>query len=110
MIDDRNLGAPGLPLSETWEMMKSTYLHFISRRQFSAAASRGPVRLDLHGSFDSGCVVTEAGPRPVFWFGDESANNWIAVDIAELFDAHLFVVYVEVVVAWQPERPLSSAN
>ncbi len=46
----------------------------------------------------------DAAPWVVFGVGGEASFDWVAVDVAELFDALGFGADVEVVVARKPER------
>ena len=47
--------------------------------------------------------MVEAAPAVVFGFRDEAAGDWVAVDVADFFDALFWGVYVEVVVTALPE-------
>lgn len=67
------------------------------------SAAEGPVGFDFYGSDFSGEPVPEAAPWPVFGPLNEAALDWIAVDIAELFDEFGMGEDVEVVVAALPE-------
>jgi hypothetical protein len=54
--------------------------------------------------------VKEAGPAPSTGLDHEAADDGIAVHVAQLFDALVFVMDVEVVIASLPERPLRAAQ
>src|ERR1035441_5976439 len=68
------------------------------------------LRLNLHGPFDSGCIMTEARPCPILRLLDQAADHGIAMHIAKLLDALLFVIYVEVVITGLPERAFLALN
>jgi hypothetical protein len=53
--------------------------------------------------------VTEAAPRPLSWFEDESTLHWIAVHLAEFLDPLLFREYNEVVEARLPDASLGQS-
>ena len=106
--------------------------------QLIASPDRGPLRLDLHGPFDSCCVVAEArskpgspatglrrwGGGPFFGSSNEAAHNRIpprrtkfvrrglriTVHVAKLLDTLLLVMHVEVVVPRLPEGPLGAPH
>jgi len=69
----------------------------------SFAAAVGPVGLDLDGAGFAGGVVVEAAPAIVFWFGDEAASDWVAVDVTDFLYELSRREGVEVVVAGLPE-------
>ncbi len=48
--------------------------------------------------------MAEATPRPQFGTGNESANNRVAVNIAQFFNALGFSPDIEVVIPRLPER------
>lgn len=74
------------------------------------AAGGGPLGFDFYWAFCAGGVVVEAGPLPIFWFGDEAAGDGVAVDVAEFFCAFFRVVYEEVIEPCLPEGPLFAAQ
>jgi hypothetical protein len=47
-------------------------------------------------------IETEAAPMPEMGFGDEFSSDWVAVDVAEFFDALTFGVNVKVVITGLP--------
>ena len=51
------------------------------------ALARGPLRFDFDHSFDTGCIVAEAAPRPILGALDQASFHWIAVDVAQLLDS-----------------------
>jgi hypothetical protein len=53
----------------------------------------------------AGRVVAEARPGPLFWLGNQSAHDGIAVHVAEFLDTRFFIVNIEVGVAGLPEGP-----
>jgi hypothetical protein len=60
----------------------------------------------LDCALDAGSVVVEGGPRPIGGVFDQALFYWVAVEVAELFDALLCGEDVEVVVAGEPEGAL----
>ena len=62
-----------------------------------------PFGLDLDGAGFACGVVVEAAPAIVFWFGDESSGDWIAVDVLDFLFELACGEDVEVVVAGLPE-------
>ncbi len=69
-----------------------------------------PKRFDLHGSFDAGCVMAKARPRPILWLFGQAADHRIPVHVSQLFYPLIFGEDVEVVVTGLPEGALSTAQ
>ena len=69
-------------------------------------AARAPLGLDLDGTRIPGGVVIETAPAMIFRANDETSFDRVAVDVANLFDAFLFGMNIEVVVATLPELSL----
>src|SRR6185369_1679495 len=68
------------------------------------ALPRSPMRLNLYDSFLTGRIMPKAAPYPIFWLGTHSALHRVPMYIAELFEILRFAVYVEIVIAFLPER------
>ena len=68
----------------------------------SDSYSRLSPLIDEHRPALSIHVGTKAAPCPLLWFCDQSALHWVAVHVAQLFDALLLVPYVEAVEAALP--------
>jgi hypothetical protein len=67
------------------------------------AASEGPMGFDFYWTdFARGPVVV-AAPRVVLWFVGQASFDWVAVDVAKLFDELGLGEDVEVVVAVLPK-------
>jgi hypothetical protein len=54
--------------------------------------------------------MPEAGPSPVLRLLDQAPLDWIAMHIAQLLYALLFVMHVEIVIARLPEWPFLALN
>jgi hypothetical protein len=59
-------------------------------RQLIPSLKSSPLRFDFGCSPQPGCIVAEAGPRPVFGLLNESPRDRVAMHVAQLFDA-LFI-------------------
>ena len=73
------------------------------RKSSALAFGGGPMGFDFDQAFDSGGVVAEARPLPIFGLRDQTAPDGIAMHIAELLGVLGFGVDVEVIVAALPE-------
>ena len=62
-----------------------------------------PLGFDLDDSVCAGEVVTEAAPFPIFGPLHQSAYDWVAMNVAQLFHKFAFAPHVEVVVPCLPE-------
>ena len=60
-------------------------------------------RFDLDGAEFAERVVAVAAPGPVFGMRDESAMDWVAVDVLQFLDALLGITHIEVVISRLPE-------
>jgi hypothetical protein len=62
-----------------------------------------PLRRNLDGARFAGGVVVEAAPAVVFWTADETASDWIPVNVLGVLGKFSGGESVEVVVARLPE-------
>ena len=61
------------------------------------------MRFDFDAARFAGRPVARAAPGPILRLFDETASDWIAVDVLDLFDEFILREDVEVVVPGLPE-------
>jgi len=93
----------GVPPTKPFWVPHSSRLYRDGWGGCSLAPGPCPVRFDFDAARLAGRPVARAAPGPVLGLFDETASNWIAVDVIDLLDEFILREYVEVVVSGLPE-------